>query len=132
MWLWILLIVVVALAAYVRLEPVDADAQHQPVTATEDKTRDGRAIRIIPASEGLLEKLDGLMMADAGTKRLAGSVEEGRITYITRTKWWGFPDFTTIEQDGDLIKMHARLRFGRRDFGVNAARLERLKRAVQR
>ncbi len=61
------------------------------------------------------------------TRRLAGSVEEGRITYITRSRLLGFPDYTTIalREVGGMsqICMVARQRFGLRDFGVNAARI---------
>jgi len=56
---------------------------------------------------------------------LAGSASDGMMTFVTRSKWIGFPDYTTIQLDGDKIKLHARLRFGRSDLGVNAARLER-------
>jgi uncharacterized protein (DUF1499 family) len=51
-------------------------------------------------------------------------VGEGRITYITRTKIIGFPDYTTVQQDGDVLRIHGRLRFGRKDFGVNKARVD--------
>jgi len=50
-------------------------------------------------------------------------VAEGRVTYITRSKLWGFPDYSTFEtRDGDLL-IHARLRFGSSDMGVNRARV---------
>ena len=55
----------------------------------------------------------------------AGSVAEGRVTYVTRTKWIGFPDYTTAEQHDDVLRVWGRLRFGRSDFGVNKARVDR-------
>jgi len=64
------------------------------------------------------------MLALPNTSLIAGSVAEGRLTYITRSKLIGFPDFTTIEQGGDQIKLYARLRFGRKDMGVNGKRLD--------
>jgi uncharacterized protein (DUF1499 family) len=66
------------------------------------------------------------MLALPRTQMIAGAVGEGRLTYITRTKWIGFPDYTTIEQDGENIKLYARLRFGRSDLGVNRKRLDGL------
>ena len=61
------------------------------------------------------------------THRLAGSPEAGRITWITRSRLWGFPDYTTAQvtqtPTGPRLDIHARLRFGRSDMGVNAARL---------
>ncbi len=131
MLIWIVLGLVVAAVAYVRLAPIDLDRWHVPVTATADKNGTGNAVRIIPAGEGVMARLDNAMMAEPATSRIAGSVAEGHVTYVSRSKWWGFPDFTTIQQVDDEIRMFARLRFGASDFGVNAKRLERLKRAVQ-
>jgi uncharacterized protein (DUF1499 family) len=73
-----------------------------------------------------MEKLDASLKALPRTTLLAGSIAEGHLTYVTRSKWMGFPDYTTLEQSGDTIKMFARLRFGRQDMGVNAARLRKL------
>ena len=55
------------------------------------------------------------------------------ITYVTRSRVFGFPDYTTVRQAGDTLEIHGRLRFGESDMGVNAARvdgwLERLRQA---
>ncbi len=71
----------------------------------------------------LLAKLDGIALATPRTVRFAGTVQEGRITWITRSAFWGFPDFTTAEARSGGLYIYARLRFGREDFGVNAKRL---------
>lgn len=81
------------------------------------------AVLRIPAADGLLARLDAIAMATPRTTRLAGSVAEGRITWITRSALWGFPDYTTAESLPDGVYIHARLRFGKSDLGVNAARL---------
>lgn len=70
-----------------------------------------------------LRRLDSIALKTPGTQRLAGSVEEGRITWITRSKLWGFPDYTTAEAGPEGVYVFARLRFGKSDLGVNAARL---------
>ena len=62
---------------------------------------------------------------------LAGSVEQGMITYVTRSIVVGFPDYTTVLQNGDQLVIYARLRFGRSDFGVNHARIKRWIDALQ-
>ena len=64
------------------------------------------------------------MEATPRTQHLAGTVEEGMVTYITRSLVFGFPDYTTARLQGDRIEIHSRLRFGQSDMGVNAARLE--------
>ena len=77
--------------------------------------------------EPLLTRLDAIALATPRTNRLSGDPASGRITYITRTALWGFPDYTTAQTtptpDGTRLDIHARLRFGRGDMGVNAARL---------
>ncbi|MEM6305679.1 MAG: DUF1499 domain-containing protein [Pseudomonadota bacterium] len=131
MLLWIGLGMVVAFAAYVRLAPSDTARWHVTVEAGEDKTGGGSAVRVLKDVDGALARVDSAMMAEPATTRLAGSVSEGHITYISRSRWWGFPDYTTVQVVKGQIRMFARLRFGQQDLGVNAARLERVKRAVQ-
>ena len=63
------------------------------------------------------------------TKVLAGSVAEGKITYVTRTRIAGFPDLTTVTltqlpaTGKSTLQIYARLRFGKADLGVNKARV---------
>lgn len=134
MAVWFLALVLaatLAFAAWVRLAPSDPAAWHVPPQAEgpwdEVVPLTGAASLRLSAAKGapadLLARLDAIAMATPRTTRLAGSVEEGRITWVTRSALWGFPDFTTAEVRGDGLYLHARLRFGREDMGVNAARL---------
>jgi uncharacterized protein (DUF1499 family) len=87
----------------------------------------GAALRLAPARGApadLLARLDAIALATPRTIRLAGSPADGRITWVTRSLLWGFPDYTTAEARPDGLYIHARLRFGRSDLGVNAARLQ--------
>lgn len=74
-----------------------------------------------------LARLDAIALATPRTTRIAGSAEQGMITWITRSAVVGFPDYTTAaaRSEGPLtvLELFARQRFGRKDFGVNAARL---------
>lgn len=57
------------------------------------------------------------------TQLLFGSPEAGRMTFVTRSRLMGFPDYTTVGvRDGQLCIV-ARQRFGLEDLGVNAARV---------
>jgi hypothetical protein len=130
MWFWVIVVVVAVPLVYVRLAPTDARKVHQPVKGAEDQNGDGHCVRIVDAGPEGLARADAAMQALARTQTIAGSVQEGRITYETRSKWIGFPDHTTIEQTDGQLRMFARLRFGRSDFGVNRARLDKIARAV--
>jgi len=125
----------IALAA-VRLAPSDpADWHVDPsaaepgpgrfVVRPEGGDTDGPLLAM-PPSEALAA-LDRIARATPRTQVLAGSVEAGRITYLTRSAIWGFPDYTTVEavpaEGGARLVIFARLRFGASDFGVNAARV---------
>ena len=121
---WLILIIVVGLAAYVRLAPSDPARWHTEVTETANTTMPYGAVRVVPAGDGTFERLDVLMQDLPRTRVLAGSVAEGRVTYVTRSKWMGFPDYTTIERAGDELRLFARSRFGKSDMGVNIARLQ--------
>ena len=128
-----LLALVLAGLIWVRVAPVDAERVHRPVGATApgDEGRDGgfTSVRRITASgPEVLAAIEEIAATTPRTRRVAGGVDEGRITYETRSRWIGFPDYTTAEivegADGTLLVLHARLRFGRSDLGVNRARVE--------
>ncbi|MEY4873264.1 MAG: hypothetical protein RLZZ563_2594 [Pseudomonadota bacterium] len=135
----LLALLILGFAAYVRLAPSDPDLWHVflPTTATASEdcaagVVPGRgsataACLVTLTKEEALQKLDSIAMSTPRTTRLAGSWQQGRITWITRSKLWGFPDYTTAQvQDVDgktRIDLYGRLRFGSEDMGVNSARL---------
>ncbi|WP_170774445.1 DUF1499 domain-containing protein [Ruegeria lacuscaerulensis] len=131
MVVWVLVGAVVALWVYIRLAPSDPAQWHIPLTATADTNMQGGVIRIVETGPEGLARLDDIAQATPRTTVLAGSVNEGMITYITRSKVIGFPDYTTVQQDGDTLRIHARLRFGRSDFGVNRDRVDEWLAALQ-
>lgn len=126
---------VIGVGLYVRLAPSDPARWNvspapaaTPDCTVEQGAGDARATCLLPGPPAeALAKLDAIARATPRTTRLAGSVAEGRITWITRSALWGFPDYTTAEAapdgTGTRLTLHARLRFGRSDMGVNAARL---------
>jgi uncharacterized protein (DUF1499 family) len=129
-----LLVAILAFAAYVRLAPSDPGRWHVDLAAP-DLVMPGNAqvFCIRPENaygpiEGdpvaLLQRLDAIALATPRTRRLAGSAAEGRITWVTRSALFGYPDYTTAQiLAGPSLCLMARQRFGREDFGVNAARL---------
>jgi uncharacterized protein (DUF1499 family) len=108
---------------YVRFAPHDVAAMHRMPGAISNRDFNTGAMRVV-AGEGL-ERLNEIILATPRTQVLAGSVAEGMITYVTRSKFFGFPDYTTIRADGPQIEIYGRLRFGLSDIGVNAARIDR-------
>lgn len=125
--IWVMLILAVASGlAFVRLAPTDVSRWHKPVGEAENTNGEGWAARVVPGKPGLLSDLHQGMLSLPRTELIAGSVGEGRLTYITRSKVFGFPDYTTIEQDDGMIKLYGRLRFGKSDMGVNGKRLDGL------
>lgn len=122
MALWLVIAVIVVLGAYIRLAPSDPALWHLAPEG-EDRDLKGGVVRVVETGSEGLTQFDRIARATPRTSVLAGSVEEGMITYITRTKVFGFPDYTTVQQDGDTLRIYARLRFGRKDFGVNRDRV---------
>lgn len=124
MALWAVVALVVGAGAYVRLAPSDPARWHVALVSTESQNLPGGVLRVVETGPDGLQRLDEIAQTTPRTTVLAGSVSEGMVTYITRTKWIGFPDYTTAQQDGDTLRIHGRLRFGRKDFGVNRARVD--------
>jgi len=123
----IMLLVLVGMAS-VRFATIDPAAWHQrPVgNAPGDRSETGGflAVRQMTASpEQVLKGLEVAALATPRTTLIAGSVAEGMMTFQTRSAFWGFPDYTTITVEGDLLIIYGRLRFGRSDLGVNRARI---------
>lgn len=123
--LWILLIVFALFAGYVRLAPSDPSKWHQSLTFEQDRDLQRGVQRVIAAEQGDLERLHGIISTANRTEVLAGSVETGHVTYVSRTKLMAYPDYTTIEASDGQIRIFARSRFGRKDLGVNRARVTR-------
>lgn len=124
----VVLVTIIALLAivvgYIRLAPSDPADWHQMPDFTEGADLRGGVMRIVDTGPDGLARFADIALATPRTTRLAGSVEEGMMTFVTRSKVWGFPDYTTAQQAGDQLKIYGRLRFGGSDFGVNKARVD--------
>lgn len=134
-----LLLALAGVLLYVRLSPNPPSRWHvDPLLVQPPDTPNYHLIRpaggdaaapIYDMTPGALaEAIDRVARAD-GARLLGGSVENGHMTYITRTPWLGFPDFSSVKVtaagDGATFAAFARARFGRSDMGVNRARLRR-------
>ena len=122
-WLWVVLIAVGGLMAYIRLAPSDVARWHVMGEIGGDKAFKSGVIRVVEDAPDGLAILDEIILATDRTQVLAGSVGEGMVTYITRSKVMGFPDYTTVRQNGARLEIFARLRFGQSDLGVNGTRV---------
>ena len=120
----VLVLALIALAVYVRLAPSYPEDWHGLPSGLEPGDGEGRAVRVVPDEGETLERLDAIIRDTPRTQVLAGSVDEGMVTYITRSALWGFPDYTTVVRRDGQIVLYGRLRFGKSDMGVNAKRLD--------
>lgn len=78
-------------------------------------------------SEELLAKVQEIALQTRGTILLAGNPRDGRLTFETRSRVWGFPDYTTFDvsdvEGGSALAVLGRARFGASDLGTNEARI---------
>jgi uncharacterized protein (DUF1499 family) len=76
----------------------------------------------------LLQRFDAVASAAPRTERIAGSPDEGLVTYVQRSRVFGFPDYVSVRAvevpGGSALIVWSRSRFGYGDFGVNKARVE--------
>ncbi len=113
---------------YVRFAPQKSARWHMlpDVSGVGDTREVGSflaARRMTAPAADVLTELDKIAMATSRTRVVAGQVAEGMVTYQTRSRLWGFPDYTTVGTQGDLLVVYGRLRFGQSDLGVNKARI---------
>ncbi len=118
---YVIVVIIVAFLAYVRLAPSDPSRWHVDLNVTENEILLGGAKRLV---SGEITQFHQIALSDPQTRVLAGSVEEGKVTYVSRTKVIGFPDYTTVQTAPEGLMVFGRLRFGRSDFGVNAKRVD--------
>ena len=124
----ILVVAIVGLLVFIRMAPSDPDRWHAMPDNVSDRDLDSGAMRTL---EGDLAALDRVIRDTPRTQVLAGSVSDGMITYVNRSRVFGFPDYTTVRQEDDMLEVYGRLRFGKSDLGVNAARLDGWLRQLQ-
>jgi uncharacterized protein (DUF1499 family) len=136
------IIAFLGLLAFVRLVPSDP-AQWQVDVATVEKPAspnnwllrdgaDGPAIALALPPDAALARIRAVALATPRTEVLAEDAT--RITFITRSRVMGWPDYTTVEvtpsATGSSVAVFARARFGYSDMGVNRARVQALAAAL--
>lgn len=140
-WIGILIIVAMfaflALMAVIRLAPSDPVTWHVDPTDPALSAGSGAALVRTDGNlqspvfeetpEALLARLHVIADATPRTRVLAGAPEEGRVTYVTRSLIFGFPDYSSVTTvptgEGAQVVAYGRLRFGSSDLGVNSERL---------
>nr|WP_283255074.1 DUF1499 domain-containing protein [Marivita sp. GX14005] len=121
---WTILLAIIAGLAWIRLAPSDPAVWHVDPQVTSDQDLASGVRRRIPADDTTFDRLDRIILATPRTEVLAGSVADGMVTYITRSQWMGFPDYTTVMSEEGVLELYARQRFGQSDLGVNRERVE--------
>lgn len=135
------ILVAATLALWIRLSPSDPAIWNLAIADQTPALTGPCADQIRPQHNGaratcllqgdpasVLAKLNAVALATARTTPLAGTSTDGRMTWVSRSKLMGFPDYTTAEvhaaAQGTRLDIYARQRFGDGDAGVNAARLK--------
>ena len=136
--------VLVALAGvmiYVRFTPTDAAMWHVDPRAIPKPAKpnnwlirpvggDARPPHYRAEVADLVAAIEAAVDGMGDMTLIAGNAQIGHLTYISRTTWMGFPDFTTFRvystDEGVSFAAFARARFGHSDMGNNRARLEAL------
>lgn len=137
----LIVLALVGVMGWVRVAPMEparwhVDPQTAPDPATPNFARVAPGEVLLDGPPGAAAaRLRAAMEALPHTRLIAGSEGEGLMTFVTRSRLMGFPDFTTIrvlpQEDRVTFAALARSRFGQSDLGVNAARLQALKDALR-
>ncbi|MGI3185025.1 DUF1499 domain-containing protein [Nioella aestuarii] len=135
-----LLLSLAALLLYIRLAPMQAGRWHvDPSTAERpstpnafimrDEGGDRPAVVLLASPQTVGAALETMLASAPRVTRLAGTAEDGFVTYVQRSRIMGFPDAISIRLsptgEGTRIEIFSRSRFGYSDGGVNEARVTR-------
>lgn len=133
--LYFLLAVLAASLLVFRIAPIDRDVWHVDPADFDDPERPG--VRLIGLDapryrsdpETVLSTFKEIALAEPRTRLFEGSIDEGMLTFVSRSRVFGFPDLITVKavDEGVETKLSiaGRPRYGGSDWGVNAARLDR-------
>ncbi|SNS71488.1 DUF1499 domain-containing protein [Antarctobacter heliothermus] len=121
---FLILLIVLGGMAWIRFAPSDPGDWHVDPQVTADQDLAAGVRRRIPAGANGFDRLHAIILETPRTEILAGTQDDGQVTYVTRSKWMGFPDYTTVRENEEVLELWARSRFGQSDLGVNRARVE--------
>ena len=115
-----------ALLIFIRFVPGDITRLHLELPDRKVGSYSGPNSHVevlAPISEDTFGQIVGIAAQTPRTKLIAGSIQDARVTFVTRSKLIGFPDYTTIQLVEEKLTINARSRFGYGDHGVNRARV---------
>lgn len=131
----VIVVLLGAVAIYVRVAPLDVAEWHiDPETVTPPGSPNfallaGPTAPQVDAVPLVVAGRIGAVAEADGATVLAGSVAEGFVTYVVRSRIMGFPDVVSIRLDphdgGTRLNIFSRARFGYSDLGVNTVRVQR-------
>jgi uncharacterized protein (DUF1499 family) len=132
----LIIVIAVALAAYVRLASDDPDKWHVD-PAGQTSTKAVNDFVVAPSGgdmespvydmtpEALMTAFQRVALAQPNTTLLGE--RDGFATYIQRTKLMAYPDYVSVRavaaDGGAQLYVYSRSRYGRSDLGVNKARV---------
>src|SRR6056300_1932134 len=120
-----ILVLIIGGLAYIQLAPSEVTRWHDMPDFDSDQDLAGGVMRVLdPVDQAQFAKLVQVIQVSDRVTHLAGSVADGKITFIARTKWMGFPDYVTLQWGNNRLRVYSRLRFGQSDLGVNGRRLD--------
>ncbi|MEM7240949.1 MAG: DUF1499 domain-containing protein [Pseudomonadota bacterium] len=142
-WIVVGFILLLVFFVYVRFAPskeavwhIDPTLDHPERLNSFQVTAELEAVgltkkTLASALSNIFPKLDG-----ERAEILAGSAEEGFLTYISRSKLIGFPDYMSVKivniaSDKAELAIYARSRFGISDLGKNKARVSAWLKALE-
>ncbi len=130
----VIIFLVVVLYLFLRFWPEDKDRWHVDPADTTDPRRSG--VRLIgpnaPRFPGdaatVLGVVADIVQKSPRTRKIDGSLDEGMITFVVRSRTMGFRDYVTFKAvtEGDMSKLAVYARPGMNvyDWGTNAALLD--------
>lgn len=136
--LLICLLICLLLFAYIRLSKVEQSIWHlDPDNITNINTNNSFLLNY--ANKGtetfnlevntLFNNLNKIILND-NCEKVFGDINLGLITYVCRSKVFGFPDYVSInfknlDINKSSLSIFSRSRFGRYDFGKNKQRIQK-------
>ena len=112
--------IIAVVLVYIRRAAVVPMVLNDGYVQDTDLTGGFVALREIAGSEAdFIARITDIALATPRTVQIS----EAPLTFVTRSRWFGFPDITQVIVDDGRVTIHAHLVFGKSDLGVNKRRV---------
>lgn len=126
---WMLALIAVSGLIYIRIAPLPEETYHlagpdRPLGTYRTENSFEAVLPVADDPQARLQAWADLVAAAPRARPLAGTVAEGHLSFVIRSRLIGFPDIVNLWLAEDALHIRSASVYGRSDLGVNRDRVQ--------